>query len=604
MRDIKLTFDNRGLFLAQYPKPKDFKSEVISAIKERSPLPRVNESLKDSEDVLRIFPELVGLSDFFIDGAPRRLDIRINREAGVINVKGNQEDGADISMTSSVNYANNSGTYESFDGRDLESIKFIVTKQNVANATTFFVTNMDVSDVDENGAITELSFDGLTSNFAQSVFGGNKPTLEGVNADYMTGSRPIIWGDNRVDMIGLDPTPIDFEIPEPYEGEYYIQPEEDVLVKLDVVKNTTTENIEGLELTVDRIDSFMGFNVTSTVEDDYTGVSELRNYLIINDYGRFKINGLYVQNNETQEWLFFDVEASGSIIKSNGITWFNINISLSTKVLPFFEGDKIFITFDTTEEYDGTPQLNTINVTTNSFEIDGYEIINGGEGYAVKSFGKVSVSEGFKIGIVHEILTDGTWSIPQEEIVEGFFYSIIFNSGEISFSGLFKREGDRFRSVERVESDLIFSAINVFEQPIMGAGKNEGSEPAYITDSAVSRFSRIRRPDSFLLEKVILTRSNNTSIGVKNEFASDIYVDNFNHKIYTIDSGIAMQLATNPSDCLQCVRGIAQSIDFSQVAMSELESGEKLIHDALAVTAQDSGSTNYDLIIVKELVSE
>lgn len=596
MRDIKLTFDNRGLFLAQYSKPKDFKSDVISAIKERSPLPRINESLKDSEDVLRTFPELVGLSDFFVEGAPRRLDIRINREVGVINVKGNQEDGADITMTSSVNYANNSGTYESFDGRDLESVKFIVTKQNVANATTFFVTNMDVSDVDENGAITELSFDGLTSNFAQSVFGGNKPTLEGVNADYMTGSRPIIWGDNRVDMIGLDPTPIDFEIPEPYEGEYYIQPEEDVLVKLDVVKNTTTENIEGLELTVDRIDSGMGFNVISTVEDDYTGV-------IINDFGRFKINGLYVQNNETQEWLFFDVEASVAISIKYGITLFNI--SLSTKVLPFFEGDKIFITFDTTEEYDGTPQLNAINVTTSSFEINSYEIINGGEGYATDvSFGKVSVSDGVKIGIVYEILTGGTWSIPQEEIVEGFFYSIIFDSGEISFSELFKREGDRFRSVERVESDLIFSAINVFEQPIMGAGKNEGSEPAYITDSAVSRFSRIRRPDSFLLEKVILTRSNNTSIGVKNEFASNIYVDNFNGKIYTIDSGVAMQLAANPSDCLQCTRGIAQNIDFSQSAISELESGEKLINDALTVTAQDSGATNYDLIIIKEVVLE
>lgn len=595
MRDIKLTFDNRGLFLAQYPKPKDFKSEVISAIKERSPLPRVNESLKDSEDVLRIFPELVGLSDFFIDGAPRRLDIRINREAGVINVKGNQEDGADISMTSSVNYANNSGTYESFDGRDLENVKLVVTKQNVANATTFFITNMDVSGVDENGAITELSFDGLEPNFAQSTLGGNKPPLSGVSADYMTGSNPIIWGGDRADIIGLEPTPIDFEIPEPYEGEYYIQPEEDVLVKLDVVKNTSTENIEGLELTVDKIGSGMGFTVTSKIDDDYTGV-------IINDFSRFNINGLYVKNGETQEWSMFDVKAGATINLKDGITVFNI--SLSTKVLPFFEGDKIFITFDTTEGYDGTPQLNTINVTTNSFEIDGYEIINGGEGYAVKSFGKVSVSEGFKIGIVYEILTDGTWSIPQEEIVEGFFYSIIFNSGEISFSGLFKRESGRFRSIERVESDLIFSAINVFEQPIMSAGKNEGSETAYITDSAVSRSSRIVRPGSFLLEKVILTRSNNTSVGVKNEFASDIYVDNFNHKIYTIDSGIAMQLATNPSDCLQCVRGIAQSIDFSQVAMSELESGEKLIHDALAVTAQDSGSTNYDLIIVKELVSE
>lgn len=605
MRNIILRYDDRTSgFLVQYPKTENFKDQVLSAVRERNPLPKISEVLEGGEDLLRFFPELEGLSNLFQEGEPDSLVIRINRESGVVNTTGKREDGSDIDITSSVIYANNSGTYESFDGTELESVKFVVSKQNVENITPFFSTTMNVTGVDGNGTITELSFGSLQPGFASPIFTGNLMGGVDVTPDYVMGSQPIIWSKEMGEIPGasggddgddgrLKPTPIDFEITEPYEGEYYIQ-NGDVLVKLDVVNNTNVENVEGLKLTINNIFFGMGVSVEATIDGDYSGV-------IPNQ----QTNGFYVKDRKTQELLFFGIDAAFSVEFDGKPASLNFgktifNVSLFAQVIPFQQGDEIFITFNTAEGYSGTPSLETISITSNAFEIDGYEIINGGTGYIVGEPKPmdVKISNGFQENIVVENLTNGTWSIPQQEIVEGFFYDIVFDSGEVSFSGRFKRVGNRLSSVDRVESNLIFSAKRVFDQPIMAAGSFNSLGPAYITDSVIQRPSIIRRPNSFLLEKVILTRSRNTVIVPKSEYEESIYVDNFNREINVVNMQVALQLALNPEDCLDCIMQVNQVMNFSQTAIAELQSEVRFVNEALTVESQDNSIATYDLRIV------
>lgn len=96
--------------------------------------------------------------------------------------------------------------------------------------------------------------------------------------------------------------------------------------------------------------------------------------------------------------------------------------------------------------------------------IKNFEILNGGDSYKVDSF-PVKIYDGYSELIVKELLTNGTWSIPSEELIEGFYYNISFYAqDDSSFSGIFERVDNKFKYLERIKrlnSDLVMNADNI-----------------------------------------------------------------------------------------------------------------------------------------------
>ena len=190
-----------------------------------------------------------------------------------------------------------------------------------------------------------------------------------------------------------------------------------------------------------------------------------------------------------------------------------------------------------------------------TYEIESYEILNGGSGYSLDTQFQSKVTNGYIENVVNEtLLTNGTWSIPSNEIEEGLFYDIVFDSGEVSFSGIFERVDGRFKKVNDI--------TNLKE------------------DDAVVN---IIRTNFFLTEKIILTRSRNTNVIPKTDFEGRMAVDNEN-KIIGVDGEDTFNaLANQPDDCLMCSEGIAQEYSY--------------INDALRVTAQSGDSDEFNIVI-------
>jgi len=403
MSVISLKYDSRfgekGLIFAQYPKSRGYRQAVLDAINLKQTPPKINESFDSVELALESFPELSGIR---IDDNTSKIVVNINRVSGLVsgtktslNV---EKDEVITEIDNTTIYADNSGTYESFDGRELvDGVFFSVSKSNVPNPLVLFTVQMNVTEVDVNGVITDVEFQNLEI------------------------SRNI------------------YDVPDA--GEYYIQNQSiegvDILVKLIISKNE--ESIEG----------------------------------------------------------------------------------------------KLLITY----------------------EIESYEILNGGSGYSLDTQFQSRVTNGYIENVVNKVLlTGGTWSIPSNEIEEGFFYNIVFDSGEVSFSGIFERVDGRFKKVNDI--------TNLKE------------------DDA---FGNIIRTNFFLTEKVILTRSRNTNVRPKTDFEGRMVVDNEN-KIITVDGEDTFNaLANQPDDCLMCSEGIAQEYSYK--------------NDTLRVSAQSGNSDEFNIVI-------
>ncbi len=437
MNIINLKYDSRfgerGLLFAQYPKPIGYRQAVLDAINLKQTPPKINESFDSVELALQRFPELSGIR---IDDRTSKIVVNINRVSGLVNgTKISLNDEKDEVITEIDNttiYADNSGTYESFDGRELvDGVSFSVSKSNVLNPLVLFTVQMNVTEVDVDGVITDVSFQDL--EISRNIY--DKPDA----------------------------------------GEYYIQDleNEDILVKLIISKNE--ELIEG----------------------------------------------------------------------------------------------RLLITY----------------------EIESYEILNGGSGYSLDTQFQSRVTSGYVENVVNKtVLTGGTWSIPSNEIEEGFFYNIVFDSGEVSFSGIFERVDGRFKKVNDITNLKEDDAVGDIAFPIGGGAGGAASDslspigggdgditPILITPNIIIR------PNFFLTEKVILTRSRNTNVRPRIDFEGRMTVDNEN-KIITVDGEDTFNaLANQPDDCLMCSEGIAQEYSY--------------INDALRVTAQSGDSDEFNIVI-------
>lgn len=404
MSIINLKYDNRfgerGLLFAQYPKPSGYRQTVLDAINLKQTPPKINESFDSVELALQSFPELSGIR---IDDRTSKIVLNINRVSGLVNGTKISLDDEESEVVTEIDnttiYADNSGTYESFDGRELvDGVSFNVLKSNTLNPLMLFTVQMNVTEVDVDGVITDVEFQNL-----------------------------------EISIINI--------YDEPDAGEYYIQNQSiegvDILVKLIISKNE--ELIEGK---------------------------------LITTYG-----------------------------------------------------------------------------------IESYEILNGGSGYSLDTQFQSRVTSGYVENVVNKtVLTGGTWLIPSNDIEEGFFYNIVFNSGEVSFSGIFERVDGRFKKVNDI--------TNLKED---AAGGN------------------IIRTNFFLTKKVILTRSRNTNVRPKTDFNSRMTVDNEN-KIITVDGEDTFNTLVNqPDDCLMCSEGISQEYSY--------------INDALRVTAQSGDSDEFNIVI-------
>ena len=404
MSIINLKYDNRfgesGLLIAQYPKPSGYRQTVLDAINLKQTPPKINESFDSVELALQSFPELSGIR---IDDRTSKIVLNINRVSGLVNGTKISLDDEESEVVTEIDnttiYADNSGTYESFDGRELvDGVSFNVLKSNTLNPLMLFTVQMNVTEVDVDGVITDVEFQNL-----------------------------------EISIINI--------YDEPDAGEYYIQNQSiegvDILVKLIISKNE--ELIEGK---------------------------------LITTYG-----------------------------------------------------------------------------------IESYEILNGGSGYSLDTQFQSRVTSGYVENVVNKtVLTGGTWLIPSNDIEEGFFYNIVFNSGEVSFSGIFERVDGRFKKVNDI--------TNLKED---AAGGN------------------IIRTNFFLTKKVILTRSRNTNVRPKTDFNSRMTVDNEN-KIITVDGEDTFNTLVNqPDDCLMCSEGISQEYSY--------------INDALRVTAQSGDSDEFNIVI-------
>jgi len=410
MNIINFKYDSRfgetGLLFAQYPKPSGYRQTVLDAINLKQTPPKINETFDSFELALQSFPELSEIEGFpeVVDATTSKIVVNINRDSGLVSGTkislGDEESEVVTGIDNTTIYADNSGTYKSFDGRELvDGVSFSVSKSNVSNSLPAFSVQMNVTEVDVDGVITDVSFQSLKVQL-----------LPGVEV-------------------------------EPDAGEYYIENQSiegvDILVKLIISKNE--ELVEGRLMT--------------------------------------------------------------------------------------------------------------------TYEIESYEILNGGSGYSLDTQFQSKVTNGYIENVVNEtLLTNGTWSIPSNEIEEGLFYDIVFDSGEVSFSGIFERVDGRFKKVNDI--------TNLKE------------------DDAVVN---IIRTNFFLTEKIILTRSRNTNVIPKTDFEGRMAVDNEN-KIIGVDGEDTFNaLANQPDDCLMCSEGIAQEYSY--------------INDALRVTAQSGDSDEFNIVI-------
>ena len=190
--------------------------------------------------------------------------------------------------------------------------------------------------------------------------------------------------------------------------------------------------------------------------------------------------------------------------------------------------------------------------------IKNHQILNGGDSNTVDSF-SVKIYDGYSEQIVEEILTNGTWSIPSEELIEGFYYNISFSAKDgYSFSGFFERIDNKFKYLERIksvndsaatstdniklenlDSNFIQRTIGVLEKDYNGvmfsnpceckmidstgymflSGDTSSETPedvqVYINRGRIDFFDDIRpapisqvvRPNKFLMKNIVLTRS-------------------------------------------------------------------------------------------------
>lgn len=96
--------------------------------------------------------------------------------------------------------------------------------------------------------------------------------------------------------------------------------------------------------------------------------------------------------------------------------------------------------------------------------IKNHQILNGGDSNKVSSF-PVKIYDGYTQEIVNQTLTNGVWSIPSGELIEGFYYNISFYAkNDSSFSGIFERVDSKFKYLERIKRvnpDLATSADNI-----------------------------------------------------------------------------------------------------------------------------------------------
>ena len=190
--------------------------------------------------------------------------------------------------------------------------------------------------------------------------------------------------------------------------------------------------------------------------------------------------------------------------------------------------------------------------------IKNHQILNGGDSNKVDSF-SVKIYDGYSEQIVEEILTNGTWSIPSEELIEGFYYNISFSEKDgYSFSGFFERIDNKFKYLERIksvndsaatstdniklenlDSNFIQRTIGVLEKDYNGimfsnpceckmidstgymflSGDTSPENPedvqVYINRGRIDFFDDIRpvpisqvvRPNKFLMKNIVLTQS-------------------------------------------------------------------------------------------------
>jgi hypothetical protein len=190
--------------------------------------------------------------------------------------------------------------------------------------------------------------------------------------------------------------------------------------------------------------------------------------------------------------------------------------------------------------------------------IKNHQILNGGDSNKVDSF-SVKIYDGYSEQIVEEILTNGTWSIPSEELIEGFYYNISFSEKDgYSFSGFFERIDNKFKYLERIksvndsaatstdniklenlDSNFIQRTIGVLEKDYNGimfsnpceckmidstgymflSGDTSSENPEdvqvyinrgridFIDDIKPAPISQVVRPNKFLMKNIVLTQS-------------------------------------------------------------------------------------------------
>lgn len=564
---VNLKYDERfgNVFISLYPKPQDYKNSVKESINQDIKPPRVNETFEIGDSrFLDEFPELIGLINSFQTQQPKNITARIDRGNNKLGIVGETQGGDPISVVETLTYANNSGTYQAIDNSELGNVIFSVSKQNVERLSPFFSTTLTIDGVDGNGKITNVSFGKLKPLF---VFDRNVIEAPLVNEG--------TFGDIPFERVAMQP---DFDqglvndtinpvygglFPEVEftDGDYYIS-DNNVLIKTTIEKSIETESIEGLNLNIIKVEIRFNASLDQAMRVpflilitevnnnfDYTGV-------ISTELGTFNINNLYLNNESILDGaigkISYDAELSKTIIE---ITYSSMSIIDTPR-----EGDTLFINFNTVEGYGGTPALDTLNLERTNYDIVNYEIINGGEEFGIGQSFIYEIYNGFVENIIKTELTDGNWSISQNDIEEELFYRIdlsskfaspTFQEDFYSFSGLFERVGNRFKYVQTPSNNLSFIEEPVFQLPI----------------AEVERIGNVIRPDRFLLQNIVLSNlSRNLDVRPTPDYDDKLMIDNeFRHIgiIGQMDpestSETLNQFIANPAGCIECTQGIEQT---------------------------------------------
>lgn len=588
MSNIVIKYDERfgNVFISLYPKPQDYKNSVRESINRDIKPPKVNETFEigDSRS-LDEFPELIGLINSF-ETPPRNITARIDRGNNKLDIVGETQDGNPISIVETLTYANNSGTYQAIDNSELGNVRFSVSKQNVERLSPFFSTTLTIDGVNENGTITNVSFGKLQPLF---VFDRNVIEAPLVNE----GTFGDIPFERVAAEIGFDQGLVNDTINPVYgglfpeveftDGDYYISDKNNVLIKTTIEKSIETESIEGLNLNIIRVESRFSmmtrvpfFILITEVNNnfDYTGV-------ISTEVGTFNINNLYLNNESILDGatgrVYYDVELSKTIIE---ITYSSRSIIDIPR-----EGDTLFITFNTVEGYGGTPALDTNSLEITNYDIVNYEIINGGEKFGIGKSFIYKISNGFVENIIETELTDGNWSISQNDIEEGFFYRIYLSSelseNFYSFRGLFERVGNRFKYVQTPSKNLSFIEEPVFQLPV----------------AELERIGTVIRPDRFLLQNIVLSNlSINLDLRPTPDYDDKLMIDNKSKTIGIIGqmnpestSETLNQFIRNPGGCIECKQGIEQTYLINRSTHQ------------IAVVSESGDYTTYSYDIVEEV---